>query len=616
MTTLYQTGTLLSHALAWALLYSLWQGLLVYGAVYLLLKALANMNARVKYYLSAAALLWMFVWFADTWAAQYEKLKAITVYMSSFGAGSAASAQDIIPVPAQGPAMQHLLPRLEQYYPFIIAVYVAGLLFMLLRFALNLAQVQRLRKKGLTYAGHQWNDFITQWRKNMGIAQPVKLFLSRYVNVPMVLGTLRPVILLPVATISHLSTEQVEAILLHELAHIRRKDYLLNIIQAIIETILFFNPFVWLVSGIIRREREHCCDDMVVTSTDPLPYAKALAILESTRTNNAGLTLAVTGHKNQLFHRIKRIMEMKKKNLNYSQLTIVIVALIAIMFIISMCTFTPSFAQKSRKDKAPKSDTTQKSVYIYKTVTIDSNGKKTVTEEHSTSPEKHKVSVEDGDNTSTGSKTKGYSYSFSYDDDDTKSLAKEIAMATKDAIDAVADIDLSGLKNELRKAQREMQRVDWDEIQEEIDNSISELNKELKDSKLRKDINAGVREALEKTKATLQKASERIKNMPPAPPPVPTPPPGAAAPPMPPMPPMQPHASRAGNSYETMLNKMEKDGLIDRSEKYKVEKDDYGLYINGEKQPESVYNKYSKYLKDRSVTIKGKKGTLSITVND
>ena len=154
----------------------------------------------------------------------------------------------------------HILPRLENYFPLLMLIYSLGLAFMLCRLLINIVQLRGLRKQGTIIPEMQLTDLVTLLQQQFGITRPVQLFLSTRINVPMMLGTLKPIILLPVATINHLTTEQVEAILLHELAHIKRHDYLLNIFQTVAETVLFFNPFVWLLSGIIRREREHCCD--------------------------------------------------------------------------------------------------------------------------------------------------------------------------------------------------------------------------------------------------------------------------------------------------------------------------------------------------------------------
>jgi hypothetical protein len=468
----------------------------------------------------------------------------------------------------------------------------------------------------------------------------------------MMIGAIKPVILLPIATMNHLSTEQVEAILLHELAHIRRHDYLLNIFQTIAEALLFFNPFVWLISRVIRREREHCCDDMVIScNASPLSYAQALAILENDRINTNQLALAATGNKNQLLNRIKRIMEMKKSNINSAQLTIIIVAIIAITFSVAIFSFTPSFAQKKAKTDSSDSTAKKKSVYKYKTVTIDSNGRRKEVVKETSGP-KGRMKDDDNDedvapNRPGSGHGTSYSYSYSYsDNDDMKKMVDDIITIVKDA---VGSIDLKELGKEMENAQKEIDNIDWKEIKKEVNKSIDEVNKELNDSKHKKEITVEVRRELEKTKRELEKTMkemERTKQVrvearahggnnktvtvvttgdgpddapeapeaPPAPPALPAPhaPHASHAVPARPAPP----APGMDNNYETMLSKMEKDGLISSSKGYKIEKEDGELYINGQKQPESVYNKYDRYLKYKTVSIKGHDGSLSISIND
>ncbi len=641
MNTLANTTSLLTHSLAWALLYSIWQGALIYGSLFFLLKALPNAGARARYYLSFSALTALFLWFADTWSSQYQKLKGVTVFITQSAADGGLTKTFTVNTSAGSPthetAIRHLLPSLEQYFPFILALYAAGLTFMLCRFAINIVQLRSLRTSGIIAPGAEWESMLHHWQNKFEIVRPIKLHISDRINAPMMLGALKPIILLPVAAINHLSTDQVEAILMHELAHIKRHDYLLNIFQTITETILFFNPFIWLISATIRREREHCCDDMVVScAASPLPYARALAILEHTRLGNGnGLVLAATGQKNQLLHRIKRIMEMKKDNINYGQLTIIVVAILAITVSIAMFTFTPSFAQKAKGDTG---DTTvkKKSVYKYKSITIDSNGKKTEVVKESDTPikemsdedddasdvsvggdiSKHnaktyhafaKIRKNDNDSSEKHNGTETYSYSYSYsknDSDNFDDRAGDIFSIAMNAHgnfwDAIDDRGLEELKN-----------VNWEKIDDDIKESLQEINTAIRDAKtnqmasaLSKDVLAELKKALEGDESEMVKSKQmqaevRAKA-------------GKAK-----------ATAMAGNDggkestdYEAMLTKMEQDKLIDRSKSYKVVKEDGALYINGEKQPESVLNKYGQYLKDKSVNIKGHKGSLSISVDN
>jgi beta-lactamase regulating signal transducer with metallopeptidase domain len=127
------------------------------------------------------------------------------------------------------------------------------------------------------------------------------------VEVPTVIGWLRPVILVPASALTGLSAEQLEALLAHELAHIKRYDYLINLIQTAVETLLFYHPAVWWLSAQIRQEREHCCDDLAVaTCGDVLIYARALAELEQLRSLAPGLAVAANG--GALINRIQRLI--------------------------------------------------------------------------------------------------------------------------------------------------------------------------------------------------------------------------------------------------------------------------------------------------------------------
>lgn len=156
---------------------------------------------------------------------------------------------------------------------------------------------------------------------------------------------------MPAATMAQLSTAELETILLHELAHIKRYDYVVNILQTVVETILFFNPFVWMISRVIRRERELCCDDLVLEHTaDPIFYATALTTIASYSVGSSSLVVAASGQSGELFQRIQRIMEMKKNSFSYSRLIAAVV--IVAGFILSVAWISPSL------DKDVASDST------------------------------------------------------------------------------------------------------------------------------------------------------------------------------------------------------------------------------------------------------------------
>jgi len=611
MNTLSFSASALAQSLSYALLYSLAQGAAIYGMLFIILKAVPGMNARVKYYLSFGALVLIFAWFANTCADQYTRLTPTTVYITpdntTGNAGTHSIPFTVSAEPSATATLSNYIPHFDRYVPIILLMYCAGLFLMLLRFAVNMLQLRALGRYGTEPVQPALAEFVSRWQEAFGIGRKVHIYVSRRVSVPMMMGALKPIILLPVAAVNNLSVEEVEAIILHELAHIRRHDYLFNLVQVVIETLLFFNPFVWLASALVRREREHCCDDLVVShASSPLHYARALAMLENNRINSNSLSLAATGTNNQLFHRIKRIMEMNNQNVSHSRFSALIVVALITTFLAAMISFTPSFAQKAKDgNKKP-----QKMVRT-ETVTVDSSGKKNVIRKTTTAP----ATAEDRD--------EDVDINISVNDDDKKhATAKVTVIATSDDKKGGADkkkvrkqvvissangagFDKAELEEELANAKKEMSKVDWDEVRAEISHALAEVEKELDVEKLTREIKIEIKNELDKSKAELERAKRKIEKSR-----------------------KEIVVARASaksadieinsgtDDVETMLSKMEKDGLINRNEKFRIEKENDELLINGKKQPDQVYSKYRSYLNGKSVIIKGGKGNLNININN
>jgi bla regulator protein blaR1 len=647
MNTLSTTATLLAYSFSYALLYSLLQGLLVFGLLFIVLKAVPGMSARIKYTVSVIAFSAIALWFADTWVSQYNKLSGVTVYVSDSAPGDytykSGGIQAVHTSTQAGMDMfRTYLPELEEYVPVILLLYCAGLLFMLLKFMVNLRQLRQLSKTGVSAPGRLWVEFVGRWQHQFGIARRVQVLLSSKVDVPMMLGTMKPVILLPVAAINNLSIEQLEAILLHELAHIKRHDFLMNLFQTVVETVLFFNPFVWLISAVIRREREHCCDDLVVSSaSNPLHYASALALLEDNRVHTNSLSLAATGNKNQLFNRIKRIMEMKKEHLSQNRLSVVTVAIIATTFLISMIVFTPTFAQKAKDEKKEPVKKT-----VTKTVTVDNTGKKKVVTKtkngsaEATDDEDVDIHISVKEDDKKHGKAKIVISANCNDDAGSgkeKKVRKEVIISADDMGDNGPDMEK--MHEEIAKAQRELDKVDWKEIEAEITAAIAEVKEELNLEQLGKDISIEIKKGLEQSKAELARARAEIDRSKHVAIHISDDKDARAAEEA------RVHAeanrskhmakqiedeeearamARSGNKVtysssidmEEMLDKMDREGLINRNNKFRIEKEDGKLYINGERQSTKVYNKYSQYLSANHVTVKGGKGNLNINMTN
>ena len=167
-------------------------------------------------------------------------------------------------------------------------IWLAGAMAFWVRLMGGWVVAARMRSTLVRPAPPEWRQALGELGARIGLSRPVRLLVSALVEVPAVVGWLRPVVLVPVGALAGLPAEQMEALLIHELAHIRRHDYLVNILQSVAEALLFYHPAVWWVSGHIRAERELCCDDVAASGRgDVLTYARALAELESYRPAHA-----------------------------------------------------------------------------------------------------------------------------------------------------------------------------------------------------------------------------------------------------------------------------------------------------------------------------------------
>ena len=206
------------------------------------------------------------------------------------------------------PPLQTAPPVLdsEKFIRGFVFVWLVGVSGLSLRLLFSSLQVARWKRRGNEPLGAPWLEQLHRLQAAMQISRPVRLVKSVLVEVPTVLGWLRPVILLPAASLTGLTPDQLESILAHELAHIRRHDYLVNLLQNALETLLFYHPAVWWVSSCVRAEREICCDEIAVRLCgDRLGHAQALTTLEELRGGRPTLALGADG--GSLLERIRRL---------------------------------------------------------------------------------------------------------------------------------------------------------------------------------------------------------------------------------------------------------------------------------------------------------------------
>jgi uncharacterized protein (TIGR03435 family) len=290
-----------AQALGRALVHFLWQGALLAFLLWVV-RAIAPLSAaRLRY--AAASLIMLIMPIAVAVTATQE--------MGGKPEHPAPAARSVTRAPASPPQVTVVYappasaPR-AGISGWAVCVWITGVLLFSLRGAGGWMRAQQLKHRAWP-AGAEFEEMSRRLKLRLRVSAPVRMCTSAMVRVPTVIGWLRPCILLPVTALTGLSEPQIEAILAHELAHIRRQDYLLNLLQSAIESVLFYHPAVWWVSRQIRIEREHCCDDIAVAVCgSAVEYAAALAELEEIRGEDPEPALAATG--GELLGRIRRLV--------------------------------------------------------------------------------------------------------------------------------------------------------------------------------------------------------------------------------------------------------------------------------------------------------------------
>lgn len=299
-------------ALSWTFIHSLWQGLflsVITGCVLLFTK---KWKAAARYNI----LLLLFATFSFTCL-----LTFIWQWNTEPGAGAANVFASAPVAELFSGSLYYLRQITKAGNLFILAneqlIFVCWFvlfLFKMLKIIIAVLYNQRIRNKQVYEPGPQWKKRYLQLCKQSGIHKTVKMLESGYCKIPVVTGHLKPLILMPLGLLTGLPPDQAEAILLHELAHIRRNDYLVNFFQNIIEAIFFFNPAVYWLSSLLREERENCCDDIALAKTkNRSGLVEALIRFKEYELYGAAFATAFPGRKNILLRRVNRILGQNNK---------------------------------------------------------------------------------------------------------------------------------------------------------------------------------------------------------------------------------------------------------------------------------------------------------------
>ncbi|SEL54493.1 M56 family metallopeptidase [Parapedobacter koreensis] len=331
---------LIFNGLGWAIVHSLWVGAILYGSLMLVFQ-FGNWRAKTKSLLLAITLSVLLAFFCLTFL--------YGLIDRSLSASATITDVDIFLLQSFDYEQSVTLKtHIERYFPVVIAFYILGVFLQAVLVINGFRKLRIIRKQGLLDVPGPWKTLLTSIKLRLGLRTPIAFHLSTLVDVPMVVGHLKPIILFPMAVYTGMRMEQVEAVLIHELAHIKRNDYLINLIKTITETLLFFNPFVWLIGKALEMERENACDDVVVDLTaKPVYYARTLLWLEEQRQQpSPSLALQAVSKKKQLLHRIQRMTNMNKNYLNAKHK-------LAVLTLMLGCIASLAWVKPFIKDTAP-----------------------------------------------------------------------------------------------------------------------------------------------------------------------------------------------------------------------------------------------------------------------
>jgi bla regulator protein BlaR1 len=353
-------------ALGWTILHSFWQGLLIGILLFMLLYFYRNHNSVIRYNLSVLSLGMIFglsivtfiFYFND--AGQTESITDHGILIPDNENGIVTSATYPV-IHASGfiRSIQSITDAISGRFPFLITIWLMGVFIISARMTGGVYLMQRLRKSCLYEIPAELQKRFMNLIRIMNIHKRASIRGSSLITVPSVVGYFKPLILLPLCMITQMPVDQLEALLAHELAHIRRHDYLVNLFQYFMESLFFYHPVVWIIQKRIRKERENCCDDLALSySQGKITYIKALTSIQEIPAMSGLPLLAIGSNRQYLLTRIIRILKREKMKTNFKDKLLAGFILVSALVIILVNTGGKFISFKSIPDDTTSRDQT------------------------------------------------------------------------------------------------------------------------------------------------------------------------------------------------------------------------------------------------------------------
>ncbi len=348
----------LTYALGWTIIHSFWQILLIALLLKAMLSVIDSGRSGVRYTLTGGAILLITLAAAVTFRmmsgaylpeSTSDAVAEITV-MEKLSGHEAISEQVplLTAITAALDRVDDVGLWIEMHLSAIVLLWMGGFIFFVLRFSVGVLYVQRLKHAGVKQPDPAWQQMAVRLSERLGLKKMVTVLESYVAKTPMVIGHFKPVILIPAGLLMGLTPEQAEAVLAHELAHIRRKDYLVNILKSILEVLFFYHPAIWWISSVFDREREHCCDDMTVKAgIGAGALSLALYRIAAFNATSPQLAMSFFKHKYQLLNRIKRMNNRTNKVDQTGVRSVAITVLLLAVAIVAASSSMPGSAKSN-----------------------------------------------------------------------------------------------------------------------------------------------------------------------------------------------------------------------------------------------------------------------------
>lgn len=342
----------LIHVLGWTLLNSLWQAVLICLLLGISLLFINPKYSKIRSMLAYGSLLLIFAASIRTFSElsvtinplQKEIINRSKVINSNLvifyeNQKSLIESSSNLSKPFPQNTIRMISVFLHQNLNYIVSMWFVGIILLSIRMTGGYLYLNKIRNHNVFPVNAKWDKILQRVALRLEVKRKIKFLESTIIKFPTVIGFFKPVILMPFGMLTEIPYSQIEIILAHEIAHIKRSDYLFNLIQTFIEIIYFFNPAVWIISKIIRNEREYACDDSaleIIGEDKNIDFAKALINIQGSKINKPVVAISVLGTKNSIFRRIKRMLTKNHTSINYPRKFGVAAVLVVSLVIITM----------------------------------------------------------------------------------------------------------------------------------------------------------------------------------------------------------------------------------------------------------------------------------------